>query len=141
MLLNCYERGLTKGTAIQIFYIGLDDPTQGILNARGIFLYNTPNESFKILKDKPLLKLDFLDEYQNSPNPKTIVFVVESNIDSYHAILMEKFKTLATRIDFEFLKIRKELKEMRDGRRDNHASQIYMKEDTLMCDPMEANYV
>ncbi|GJR79405.1 hypothetical protein Tco_0150190 [Tanacetum coccineum] len=30
---------------------------------------------------------------------------------------------------------------MRDGRSDNHASQIYMSDDTLMCDPMEANYV
>ncbi|GKA49384.1 hypothetical protein Tco_0742457 [Tanacetum coccineum] len=35
----------------------------------------------------------------------------------------------------------KELKEMRDGRRDNHTSQIYMKDDTPMCNPMEANYV
>ncbi|GKD05923.1 hypothetical protein Tco_1180897 [Tanacetum coccineum] len=30
---------------------------------------------------------------------------------------------------------------MRDGRRDNHASQIYMKDDTPMCEPHEANYV
>nr|GEX37412.1 hypothetical protein [Tanacetum cinerariifolium] len=37
---------------IQTFYHGLDDPTQGILEARGIFLYNTPNEAFKILEDK-----------------------------------------------------------------------------------------
>ncbi|GJT59999.1 hypothetical protein Tco_1003532 [Tanacetum coccineum] len=54
---------------------------------------------------------------------------------------MEKFETLATKIDSEFLKIRKELKEMRDGRKDNHASQIYMKDDTPMCEPHEANYV
>nr|GFA04135.1 reverse transcriptase domain-containing protein [Tanacetum cinerariifolium] len=36
-----------------------DGPTQGILDARGIFLYNTPNEAFQILEDKVLLKLDF----------------------------------------------------------------------------------
>ncbi|GJU83132.1 hypothetical protein Tco_1285497 [Tanacetum coccineum] len=41
----------------------------------------------------------------------------------------------------EFLIIRKELKETRDGRRDNHALQIYMKDDTPMCEPHEANYV
>ncbi|GJQ98064.1 hypothetical protein Tco_0009203 [Tanacetum coccineum] len=29
-----------------------DDPTQGILIVGGIFLYNTPNEAFKILDDK-----------------------------------------------------------------------------------------
>ncbi|GJU34248.1 hypothetical protein Tco_1182602 [Tanacetum coccineum] len=37
---------------IYIFYHGLDDPTQGILDAGGIFLYNTPNKAIKILDDK-----------------------------------------------------------------------------------------
>nr|GFA31024.1 reverse transcriptase domain-containing protein [Tanacetum cinerariifolium] len=54
MLHTCYGHGLTKGTIIQIFYNGLHNPTQGILDAKGIFLYNTPNEAFKILKDKEL---------------------------------------------------------------------------------------
>ncbi|GJX48489.1 hypothetical protein Tco_0273679 [Tanacetum coccineum] len=116
MLRTCYGHGLTKGTIIQIFYRGLDDPTQGILDAGGIFLYNTPNEAFKILEDKVLLKLDFSDDSQNNPKPKTVVFAGGSDIDSYHQ------------------------KEMRDGRKDNHASQIYMKDDTPMCDPHEANY-
>ncbi|GJT64684.1 hypothetical protein Tco_1016164 [Tanacetum coccineum] len=55
MLHTCYGHGLTKGTIIQIFYHGLDDPTQGILDAGGIFFFNTPNEAFKILEDKVLL--------------------------------------------------------------------------------------
>ncbi|GKD51646.1 reverse transcriptase domain-containing protein [Tanacetum coccineum] len=59
MLRTCYGHGLTKGTIIQIFYRGLDDPTQGILDTGGIFLYNTPNKAFQILEDKVLLKLDF----------------------------------------------------------------------------------
>ncbi|GJY38658.1 reverse transcriptase domain-containing protein [Tanacetum coccineum] len=59
MLCTCYGHGLTKGTISQIFYRGLDDPTQGILDIRGIFLYNTPNKTFQILEDKVLLKLDF----------------------------------------------------------------------------------
>ncbi|GKA40746.1 reverse transcriptase domain-containing protein [Tanacetum coccineum] len=139
MLRTCYGHSLTKGTIIQIFYRGLDDPTQGILDAGGIFLYNTPNEAFQILEDKVLLKLDFLGEFQISP--KTIVFAGGSNINSYHAMLMEKFEDLVTKINFEFLIIRKELNEMRDGRRDNHASQIYMKDDTPMCEHHEANYV
>ncbi|GJX65581.1 hypothetical protein Tco_0299924 [Tanacetum coccineum] len=106
-----------------------DDPTQGILDTEGIFLYNTPNEAFKILEDKVLLKLDFSKNSQN-PKPKTVISAGGSNINPDNAILMEKFKALATKIDSEFLKIRKELKEMRDGRRDNHASQIYMSDDT-----------
>nr|GEX23179.1 Gag-Pol polyprotein [Tanacetum cinerariifolium] len=52
MLRTCYGHGLTKGTIIQRFYHGLDDPTQRISDARGIFLYNIPNEAFKILEDK-----------------------------------------------------------------------------------------
>ncbi|GKA73562.1 hypothetical protein Tco_0779864 [Tanacetum coccineum] len=139
MLRICYGHGLTKGTIVHIFYHGLDGPTQGILDAGGIFLYNTPNEAFQILEDKVLLKLDFSGEFQISP--KTVVSAGGSNIDSYHAMLMEKFEDLVTKIDSEFLIIRKELKEMRDGRRDNHASQIYMKDDTPMCEPHEANYV
>ncbi|GKC08336.1 reverse transcriptase domain-containing protein [Tanacetum coccineum] len=45
MLQKCHGHGLTKGGIIQIFYHGLDEPTQGILNATvgGIFLYKTPN--------------------------------------------------------------------------------------------------
>ncbi|GJY48801.1 reverse transcriptase domain-containing protein [Tanacetum coccineum] len=141
MLRTCYGHGLTKGTIIQIFYHGLDDPTQGILDTGGIFLYKTPNKAFKILDDKVLLKLDFLDDSQNSPKPKIVVSAGGNNTNSDHAILMEKFEALATKIDYEFLKIRKELKEMRDGRRDNHTSQIYMKDNTPMCDLVEANYV
>nr|GEV34510.1 reverse transcriptase domain-containing protein [Tanacetum cinerariifolium] len=141
MFCICYRHDLTNGTIIQIFYHGLDDPTQGILDARGIFLYNTPNEAFKILEDKVLLKLDFSDDSQNIPKPKTIISAGESNINPDHAILVDKFKALATKINSEFLIIRKELNEMRDGRRDNHASQTYKKDDMLMHDSIEANYV
>ncbi|GJT25606.1 reverse transcriptase domain-containing protein [Tanacetum coccineum] len=72
MLLTCYGYGLSKGTIIQIFYHGLDDPTQEILNDGGIFLYNTLNEAFKILEDKVLLKHDFSKDSHIQPHPKTI---------------------------------------------------------------------
>ncbi|GJU22187.1 hypothetical protein Tco_1155529 [Tanacetum coccineum] len=140
MLRTCYGHGLTKGTIIQTFYRSLDGATQGILGAGGIFLYNTPNEAFKILEDKVLLKLDFSGKSQNNPKPKTVVFSGGNNINPDHSILMDKFKALAIKIDSEFVKIRKELKKMRDGRRDNDASEIYMSDDTPMCEPMEANY-
>ncbi|GKC67784.1 reverse transcriptase domain-containing protein [Tanacetum coccineum] len=68
MLCICYGHGLTKGTIVPIFYHGLDGPTQGILDAGGIFLYNTPNKAFQILEDKVILKLDFLGEFRISPN-------------------------------------------------------------------------
>ncbi|GJY27914.1 reverse transcriptase domain-containing protein [Tanacetum coccineum] len=97
------------------------DPTQGIIDAEGIFLYNTPNEAFKNLEDKVLFQLDFSGGSQNSPKPKTVVSVGGNNINPDLAILVDKFEALATKIDSEFMIIRKELKEMQDGRRDNHA--------------------
>ncbi|GJR94563.1 reverse transcriptase domain-containing protein [Tanacetum coccineum] len=61
---------------------------------------------------------------------ETIVSAGEGNVCSNHVILMKKFKALATRIDSKFLKIRGDLKDIRDGRKDNHDSHIYMSDDT-----------
>ncbi|GKE71419.1 reverse transcriptase domain-containing protein [Tanacetum coccineum] len=108
--------------------------------SRNLPLQN-PNEAFKILEDKVLLKLDFLGDFKNNLKPRTVVFAGRTNINSDHAILMDKFEALATKINFEFLKIKKELKDMRCGRKDNQTSQIYMKDDTPMCEPHEANDV
>ncbi|GJS55718.1 hypothetical protein Tco_0629080 [Tanacetum coccineum] len=124
-----YGHSQTKGAIIQIFYHGLDDPTQGFLDARGIFFYKTLNEAFKIYEDKVLLKLDFSSDSKNSPQLKTIVSTGGSNINVSHEILTEKLEALARKINSKFLLIGKELKEMRDGRRDNHDSQIYMSDD------------
>nr|GEV13684.1 hypothetical protein [Tanacetum cinerariifolium] len=118
MLRICYGHDLIKGMIIQIFYHALDVPTQGSLDAEGIFLYNTPNEAFKILEDKVLLKLDFSKDSQNL-KPKNRCFLRWKQHHSLHELLTKKFKALVTKIDSEFLKIRKELKGMRDGRRDN----------------------
>ncbi|GJY59073.1 reverse transcriptase domain-containing protein [Tanacetum coccineum] len=114
------------------------------LNEGTITSWNEMREAFisryfSPAKFKFLLKLDFSREFQIIP--KTVVSAGGSNIDSYHAMLMEKFEDLITKIDSEFLIIRKELKEMRDDRRENYASQIYMKDDTPICEPHEANYV
>ncbi|GJT15688.1 hypothetical protein Tco_0874394 [Tanacetum coccineum] len=56
MLRKCHRHGLTKGVIIQIFYHGLDEPTQGILDvtADGIFLYKSPNEAFQFIEDKAM---------------------------------------------------------------------------------------
>nr|GEU78254.1 reverse transcriptase domain-containing protein [Tanacetum cinerariifolium] len=140
MLQTCYGHSLTKGTITKIFYCGLDVPTQGILDAGRIFLCNTLSEAFKILEDKVLLKIDFSKDSHIQPYLKTIVSAGRSNINSDHAILVEKFKALATKINFEFLKIRKELKEMQDGRRDNQASQVYMSDDMPPIMPHPSRY-
>ncbi|GJV37892.1 reverse transcriptase domain-containing protein [Tanacetum coccineum] len=67
MLRKCHGYGLTKGEIIRIFYHGLYEPTQEILDvtARGIFLYKSPNQAFQFLDDKVLFKLDWSTKYQN----------------------------------------------------------------------------
>ena len=85
--------------------------------------------------------LNLISRVIPNKNRKPLFFVGGSNINPNHALLMDKFDALATKIDSEFLIIRKELKEMRDGRRDNQTSEIYISDDTPMCDPMESNYV
>ncbi|GJU17046.1 reverse transcriptase domain-containing protein [Tanacetum coccineum] len=76
MLRKCHGHGLTKGAIIQIFYHGLDEPTQGILDvtAGGIFLYKTPNQAFQFLEDKVLFNLDWSTKSQNKHHQKSIAF-------------------------------------------------------------------
>ncbi|GKA54806.1 reverse transcriptase domain-containing protein [Tanacetum coccineum] len=76
MLRKCHGHGLTKGVIIQIFYHGLDEPTQAILDvtARGIFLYKSPNQAFQFLDDKVLFELDWSNKLQMKPTQKSVVF-------------------------------------------------------------------
>ncbi|GKF10434.1 reverse transcriptase domain-containing protein [Tanacetum coccineum] len=48
MLQNCHGHNLSKGNIIKIFYHGLSEITQEVLNAAtgGIFLYKTPNQAY-----------------------------------------------------------------------------------------------
>ncbi|GKD83722.1 hypothetical protein Tco_1350561 [Tanacetum coccineum] len=67
LLCSCHGHGLGRGTIIQIFYHGLDEATQAILDARGIFLYKTPNEAHRLLEDRVLLKLDWSKDIKDKP--------------------------------------------------------------------------
>ncbi|GJZ05976.1 hypothetical protein Tco_0539769 [Tanacetum coccineum] len=96
---------------VQIFYHGLDETTQAILDAGGIFLYKTPNEAHQLLKDRVLLKLDWYKDMKAKPIHKTVAFAESSN-DSK---LMEKMEALTTKIDSQFKEIKGEMKEMQDG--------------------------
>ncbi|GJV55399.1 reverse transcriptase domain-containing protein [Tanacetum coccineum] len=60
MILNYRGHNLSKGNIIKIFYHGLNEITQEVLNAAigGIFLYKTQNQAYQLLEDKVLLKLD-----------------------------------------------------------------------------------
>ncbi|GJU95405.1 hypothetical protein Tco_1320161 [Tanacetum coccineum] len=102
---------LSPGTIIQIFYHGLDDATQAILDAGGIFLYKAPNEAYQLLDDQLLLKLDWSKDIKAKPLRKNINFAKGSD----NSKLMKKMKALTTKIDSQFKDIKEEMKEMRDG--------------------------
>ncbi|GKC44967.1 reverse transcriptase domain-containing protein, partial [Tanacetum coccineum] len=80
MLRKCHGHGLTKGVIIQIFYRGLDEPTQAILNltAGGIFLYKTPNQAFQFLDNKVLFEHDWPIKSKNEYHQKSVAFADRS---------------------------------------------------------------
>ncbi|GJR56847.1 reverse transcriptase domain-containing protein [Tanacetum coccineum] len=146
MLRKCHGHGLTKGAIIQIFYHGLDEPTQGILNetAGGIFLYKSPNQAFQFLDDKVLFKLNWSTKSKNEHHQKSVAFADGSNSNYDNSRLMEKLETLTIKIDFQFISLKEELQDMRNKYnelRDNHASKNNMNDDTPMCERHEANYI
>ncbi|GJX70011.1 reverse transcriptase domain-containing protein [Tanacetum coccineum] len=80
MLRNCHGHNLSKGNIIKIFYHGLNEITQEVLNASasGIFLYKTPNQAYQLLEDKVLLKLDWVkNQKTKSSLKKTVAFADE----------------------------------------------------------------
>ncbi|GKA40913.1 putative reverse transcriptase domain-containing protein [Tanacetum coccineum] len=146
MLQKCHGHGLIKGAIIQIFYHGLDKPTQGILDvtARGIFLYKSPNQAFRFLDDKVLFNLDWSTKSQNDHHQKSVTFDDGSDSNSDNSRLMEKLKALTIKMDYQFQILKEEMQEMRknyNNRGGNHASKNNMNDDTPMCERHEANYI
>ncbi|GJU75492.1 hypothetical protein Tco_1272562 [Tanacetum coccineum] len=142
MLRKCHGHGLTKGAIIQIFYHGLDEPTQGMLNetAGGIFLYKSPNQAFQFLDDKLLFKLDWSTKSQNDHHPKSISFTDGSDSNTDNSRFMEKLKAMDSQIislNEELQDIRNRYSELREG----NASKKHLNDDTLMCERNEANYI
>nr|GEW05172.1 hypothetical protein [Tanacetum cinerariifolium] len=74
---NCHGHNLFKGNIIKIFYHGLNEITQEVLNAAAgdIFLYKTPNQAYQLLEDKALLKLNWAkNKKTKSSLKKTVAF-------------------------------------------------------------------
>ncbi|GJW81807.1 putative ribonuclease H-like domain-containing protein [Tanacetum coccineum] len=83
MLLNFHGHNMSKGNIIKIFYHGLNEITQEVLNAAagGIFLYKIPNQAYQLLEDKVLLKLDWAkNQKTKSSLKKTVAFADEGSL-------------------------------------------------------------
>ncbi|GKB16954.1 hypothetical protein Tco_0850877 [Tanacetum coccineum] len=142
MLRKCHGHGLTKGAIIQIFYHGLDEPTQGILDvtAGGIFLYKSPNQAFQFLEDKVLFEHDWPIKSKNEHHQKYVSFADGSDSKTDNSRFMEKLKAM----DSQIISLKEELQDMRkkyNELREENASKNHLNDDTLMCERHEANYI
>ncbi|GJW54448.1 reverse transcriptase domain-containing protein [Tanacetum coccineum] len=102
MLRNCHGHNLSKCNIIKIFYHGLNEITQEVLNATagGIFLYKTPNQAYQLLEDKVLLKLDWAkNQKTKSSLKKTVAFANEGNSNSDTDKIMARMDAMTIKMD------------------------------------------
>ncbi|GJV88595.1 reverse transcriptase domain-containing protein [Tanacetum coccineum] len=101
-LRNCHGHNLFKGNIIKIFYHGLYEITQEVLNATagGIFLYKTPNQAYQLLEDKVLLKLDWAKNQKTKPSlKKTIAFADKGSSNSDTDKIMARMDAMIMKMD------------------------------------------
>ncbi|GJS53851.1 reverse transcriptase domain-containing protein [Tanacetum coccineum] len=142
MLRKCHGHGLTKGAIIQIFYHGLDKPTQGILNvtAGRIFLYKSPNQAFQFLEDKVLFEHDWPIKSKNEHHRKFVFFADGRDSKTDNSRFIEKLKA----VDSQIISLKEELQDMRNKYnklREENASKNHLNDGTPMCERHEANYI
>ncbi|GJT78842.1 reverse transcriptase domain-containing protein [Tanacetum coccineum] len=103
--INCLGHNLSKGNIIKIFYHGLSEITQEVLNAAagGIFLYKTPNQAYQLLEDKVLLKLDWAKNQKNKSSlKKTVAFVDEGSSNSNTDRIMARMDAMTLKMDAQY---------------------------------------
>ncbi|GKC87592.1 hypothetical protein Tco_1148241 [Tanacetum coccineum] len=102
MLRNCHGHNLSKDNIIKIFYHGLSEITQEVLNAAtgGIFLYKTPNQAYQLLEEKVLLKLDWAkNQKTKSSLKKTGAFAAEGSSNSDTDKIMARMDAMTIKMD------------------------------------------
>ncbi|GKD35202.1 reverse transcriptase domain-containing protein [Tanacetum coccineum] len=146
MLRKCHGHGLTKGAIIQIFYHGLDDPTQAILDvtAEGIFLYKSPNQAFQFLEDKVLFEHDWPINSKAEHHQKSVSLADGSDSNTNDSRLLEKLEALTIKMDSQIIRLNEELQDIRNKYnelKEGNASKNRMKDDTSMCERHEVNSI
>nr|GEU60959.1 hypothetical protein [Tanacetum cinerariifolium] len=103
----------TLGNIIKIFYHGLSEITQEVLNAAagGIFLYKTPNQAYQLLEDKVLLKLDWAkNQKTRSSLKKTIAFIDEGSSNSGTDKIMARMDAMTLKMDAQYKELQSNAK-------------------------------
>ncbi|GJU83862.1 reverse transcriptase domain-containing protein [Tanacetum coccineum] len=115
MLKNCHGNNLSKDNIIKIFYHGLNEVTQEVLNAAagGIFLYKTPNQAYQLLEDKVLLKLDWAKKQKTKSSlKKTITFAAEGISNSDTEKIMARMHAMTMKINAKYKDFQSRLKQL-----------------------------
>ncbi|GJY22846.1 hypothetical protein Tco_0396504 [Tanacetum coccineum] len=105
MLRNCHGHNLSKGNIIKIFYHGLSEIIEEVLNTAtdGIFLYKTPNQAYQLLEDKVLLKLDWAkNQKTKSSLKKTVAFADEGSSNSNTDKIMAQMDAMTLKMDAQY---------------------------------------
>ncbi|GJT60576.1 reverse transcriptase domain-containing protein [Tanacetum coccineum] len=114
MLRNCHGHNLSKDSIIKIFYHGLNEITQEVLNTAvsGIFLYKTPNQAYQLLKDKVLLKLDWTKNQKTKLSlKKTAAFADEGNSNSDTEKIMTRMDAMTIKMDAQYKELQSRAKQ------------------------------
>nr|GEU41201.1 reverse transcriptase domain-containing protein [Tanacetum cinerariifolium] len=105
MLRNCHGHNLSKGNIITIFYHGLNEITQEVLNAAtgGIFFYKTPNQAYQLLEDQVILNLDWAkNKKTKSSLKKTVAFIAEGSGNSDIDKIMARMDAMTMKMDVQY---------------------------------------
>ncbi|GJX84915.1 hypothetical protein Tco_0335689 [Tanacetum coccineum] len=108
------SHNLSKGNIIKIFYHGLNEITQEVLNAAagGIFLYKTPNQAYQHLEEKVLLKLGWAkNEKTKSSLKKTFSFADEGNSNSDTDKIMARMDAMTIKMDAQYKELQSRAKQ------------------------------
>ncbi|GJT83464.1 reverse transcriptase domain-containing protein [Tanacetum coccineum] len=114
MLRNCHGHNLSKGNIIKIFYHGLSEITQEVLNAAagGIFLYKTPNQAYQLLEDKVLLKLDWAKNQKTKTSlKKTVAFADEGSSNTDTDKIMARMDAMTMKMDAQYKELQSRAKQ------------------------------
>ncbi|GKE14778.1 reverse transcriptase domain-containing protein [Tanacetum coccineum] len=114
ILRNCHGHNLSKGNIIKIFYHGLNEITQKVLNAAvgGIFLYKTLNQAYQLLEGKVLLKLDWAKNQKTKSSLKKIVaFANKGNSNSDTDKIMARMDAMTIKMDSQYKELQSRAKQ------------------------------
>ncbi|GJT01910.1 hypothetical protein Tco_0823079 [Tanacetum coccineum] len=118
MLRNGHGHNLSKGNIIKIFYHGLNEITQEVLNVTvgGIFLYKTPNQAYQLLEDKVLLKLDWAkNQKTKSSLKKTVAFADEGSSNTDTNKIMARMDAMTIKMDAQYKELQSRAKKPTPG--------------------------